>query len=500
MLHSLSTTDFTNLWSGSSWIILTIILFVSRWAFSKFNASDAEKGPRQVGHTIPFIGHALTMAKDKKTFFMNALKENKYQPFWILVAGRRHYIFSDLTDAGAIHKNENDISIRNIKSFLYTQVFGVSKPDADLIWDVNKEAYSVDRRWLLGREEQDKITSQYFRHVDHHMNGLTRRILQSDGKEISVDGLLTVVYLEGTSTIQTFYGDTTLRKHPQILEDMIYVVTKGFKPILFGVPRVLAPKPYAARDRIISAFAELAEELDQRDDVSGYFQERYTYINSRGVSRKAIGADMFRHLFASLLNSLPTTYLAVLHILQSEELIRAIRLELTTAGYNNISPEQRVEVLPEKTPLLRSVWFETLRMHNNLITLRNVERETNIATRPEWTLPKGAVVSVPAVLIHYNETLHPEPDVFQPTRFLDRSMGGKGENAGRTLKPFGGGSSYCPGRVFGEKQLMGFVAELVMRFDVELVEEEFAVPPVSDFDDLWKQPRSHWKLKQKVQN
>jgi DNA-binding transcriptional MerR regulator len=225
-------------------------------------------------------------------------KENKYQPFWILVAGRRHYIFSDLTDAAAIHKNENDISIRNIKSFLYTQVFGVSKPDADLIWDVNKEAYSVDRRWLLGREEQAKMTSQYFRHVDHHMNDLTQRILQSDGKEISIDGLLTVVDLEGTSTIQTFYGDTTLRKHPQILEDMMYVVTKGFKPILFGMPRFLAPKPYAARDRIISAFAELAEELDQRNDVSGYFQERYTYINSRGVSRMAIGADMFRHLFA----------------------------------------------------------------------------------------------------------------------------------------------------------------------------------------------------------
>ena len=142
------------------------------------------------------------------------------------------------------------------------------------------------------------MTSQYFHHIDNHMEDLTRRVLQSDEKEISIDGLLTVINLEGASTVQTFYGDTTLRKHPQILEDMIYVVTKGYKTILFGMPKFLAPKPYAARDRIISAFAELAEELDQRKDVSGYFQERYAYINSRGVSRKAIGADMFRHLFA----------------------------------------------------------------------------------------------------------------------------------------------------------------------------------------------------------
>ncbi|GAB1212298.1 hypothetical protein ATERTT37_001436 [Aspergillus terreus] len=459
----------------------------------------ARKGPPQIGHTIPFTGHALKLAKDKRTFFMNALKENNNQPFWILVAGRRHYIFSDLADAAAIHKNENDISIRNIKSFLYTHIFGVSKSDADLIWDVNKEAYTIDRRWLLGNKEQAEMTSQYFGNIDGHMKELTRRVQQSDGKGILIDGLLAVVELEGASTIQTFYGDTTLRKHPQILEDMMYVVTTGYRTILFGVPKLLAPKPYAARDRIISAFAELAEELDQRNDVSGYFQERYAYINSRGVSRKAIGADMFRHLFASLLNSLPTTYLAVVHILQSEALLQTIRQELKSAGYDKLSPAQRVQILPGKVPLLRSVWFETLRMHNNLITLRNVENETRIATRPEWALPKGAVISVPAALIHYNETLHPDPDVFQPNRFMDKSLGGQGENAGRTLKPFGGGSSYCPGRVFGEKQLMGFVAELLMRFDVEIVEKDFAVPPVSDFDDLWKRPRSHWKLSERTQ-
>jgi hypothetical protein len=73
MLQTLSATDFTNLRSGWSWIIVTIILFASRWTFSKSNAKDAGKGPRQIGHTIPFIGHALEMAKDKKTFFMNAL-------------------------------------------------------------------------------------------------------------------------------------------------------------------------------------------------------------------------------------------------------------------------------------------------------------------------------------------------------------------------------------------------------------------------------------------
>lgn len=100
-------------------------------------------------------------------------------------------------------------------------------------------------------------------------------------------------------------------------------------------------------------------------------------------------------------------------------------------------------------------------MHNNLITLRNVSRETSISTRPEWTLPAGAVISVPAALIHHNEALHQETDVFQPTRFLDKSLGGQGENAACTLEPSGGGTSNCPGRIFGGKKTDGSRGRIV---------------------------------------
>lgn len=200
----------------------------------------------------------------------------------------------------------------------------------------------------------------------------------------------------------------------------------------------------------------------------------------------------------SLLNSLPTTYLALVHILKSPELTEAVRQELQAAGYEHLEPEERVQILPEKAPLLSSVWFETLRVHNNLVTLRHVERDTRISTRPEWSLRKDYIISIPAAPIHYNEKLHPGPDEFRPARFMEKTLGGGGENAGRTLKPFGGGASYCPGRAFGEKQLMGFVAALIMRFDVEIVEKDFQVPPNGDFDDLWERPRCHFNIRPRI--
>lgn len=41
---------------------------------------------------------------------------------------------------------------------------------------------------------------------------------------------------------------------------------------------------------------------------------------------------------------------------------------------------------------------------------------------------------------------------------------------------------------------MGPGGELLMRFDVEIAETDFAVSSVSDFDDIWKQLRSQLEV------
>jgi cytochrome P450 len=184
----------------------------------------------------------------------------------------------------------------------------------------------------------------------------------------------------------------------------------------------------------------------------------------------------------------------MLHVLRSPDLTSRVRDELIRAGYSNLSPAERISILPSKAPLLQSIWFETLRMHNNLLTVREVTKDLTLSGTRDWKLQKGSVVSIPATLVHFDEGIHPSPEEFHPERFLDRSLGGEGENPSKTLKPFGGGSTYCPGRIFGEKQFMGFIAALVVNYDIEVTGKDWSVPPVSDFDDLWKRPRVHWKL------
>lgn len=195
---------------------------------------------------------------------------------------------------------------------------------------------------------------------------------------------------------------------------------------------------------------------------------------------------------------MPTGYLALLHILTEPGLLADVRSELESAGYTAVGAEsgeegarQLLEVIPDQVPLLRSIWYETLRIHNNSLTVREVIAPTELSGKSgrTWHLEQGGVVSIPCGLMHYNEKLHPDPDAFHAGRFLDKSRGGEGENPSRTLKPFGGGSTHCPGRVFAEKQMIGLVAGMVWRYDMKIVNtNKWEIPRVGEFDNLAKQP------------
>jgi cytochrome P450 len=130
-------------------------------------------------------------------------------------------------------------------------------------------------------------------------------------------------------------------------------------------------------------------------------------------------------------------------------------------------------------------------------TIREVLEPTELVSGDRiWKLKKGGVVTLPSCLLHMNPSLHPEPHMFRPRRFLAAALGGDGGNHTKTLKPFGGGTSYCPGRVFAEKQVMGFLAEMCWRYEITLLNKDtFTIPDNADFHYTVKCPRAMLELK-----
>jgi cytochrome P450 len=97
---------------------------------------------------------------------------------------------------------------------------------------------------------------------------------------------------------------------------------------------------------------------------------------------------------------------------------------------------------------------EALRLRPVLpVVLRHLQRPVTVAGRE---LPRGALVAPSIFLVHRRPDIYPDPERFDPGRFLgERPQGGT-----YTWFPFGGGVRRCVGAAFALMELRVILAEL----------------------------------------
>jgi hypothetical protein len=107
-------------------------------------------------------------------------------------------------------------------------------------------------------------------------------------------------------------------------------------------------------------------------------------------------------------------------------------------------------------------------------------------------IPKGALLGIPVQAIHYDETIYPNANEFQPFRFTQTQRidnvadafrdvdskeaaaqpGGQVKTSATldgSFLSFGYGKHACPGRFFALNELKMFVAEMVLKYNIEYV-------------------------------
>jgi cytochrome P450 len=184
-------------------------------------------------------------------------------------------------------------------------------------------------------------------------------------------------------------------------------------------------------------------------------------------------------VYSTQANANPSAFWLLYQILLLPAEMRA-RLEAEVAPAFDPTTNRLVDLdhLVYKTPLLNSIYWEVLRNTAGSISVREVEEDTMIGG---YRLCKGGMVMLPLRLTHYNEDIWGD-DVYEfvPDRFIRDISGlpGNKKSPGiNTLKPFGGGTSLCPGRHFAINEILAFVATAMRRFDMEVVEgQKVAVP------------------------
>lgn len=92
---------------------------------------------------------------------------------------------------------------------------------------------------------------------------------------------------------------------------------------------------------------------------------------------------------------------------------------------------------------------------------------------PDMRIPRGALVAISPYLVHRNSAHWPNPEGFDPERFLPSSLPGRHRYA---YLPFGGGRRQCVGSGFAMLEATLLLAEITRRYRLDLVPGARPVP------------------------
>lgn len=151
------------------------------------------------------------------------------------------------------------------------------------------------------------------------------------------------------------------------------------------------------------------------------------------------------------------------YLLHTPPALATVRAELASVIGVSEGTADTVKRL-EQCPYLNAVYNEVLRLTNSSSAVRTVVQTTTTVTGK--ILRKGNRVLIPFRQQHFNSAVFgTNVDDFDPERFsrikdLDKSA---------SFRPFGHGSTHCPGRFLARREVLLFVALVLQRFDVSLV-------------------------------
>src|SRR5205814_9848266 len=185
-------------------------------------------------------------------------------------------------------------------------------------------------------------------------------------------------------------------------------------------------------------------------------------------------------------NANPLVFWMILHILVTPGLVDRIREETApfihitrTEPIFGISEAPRLKLDIEKLiscPLLLSCYWETLRIDSQAWSLKKVLNDFSITEDAKdvkagenpatFRLKAGSYANIPHELHNTDPKYFANPEKFEPDRFLVQKDGCLSADHG-TIRPYGGCSSMCRGRVFAERECLVFVAGLLALWNFE---------------------------------
>jgi cytochrome P450 len=311
-------------------------------------------------------------------------------------------------------------------------------------------------------------------------------------------------------------GTQILKLNPDLVETY-WAYDEAF---LLGLPELVYPAGSSARDKLLSAVQKYIEaghknyDWDQLDNPSWeehfgcrLFRSTLKELKDRGIAIPDQANAIVSLVWATASNSVPLTTWMLMTFAQDSKLALKVRSELAKAVIEE-GDSFTLNIGKLSTPLLQSVYLESLRLRTSVTVTRRLTADVVIGG---YLLKKDHYVMAPSYLAHTSNELWEPPNStdssaksFQPDRFS--SLGSLASSAGEKVAiesatsevkssteesdtqskvetshlrrairpenffPYGGGNAVCPGRFFSKQKILAAAAIALLRIDFVNIE------------------------------
>jgi sterol 14alpha-demethylase len=235
----------------------------------------------------------------------------------------------------------------------------------------------------------------------------------------------------------------------------------------------------AAREKLVELVQAIIDRRKERGPAPREKRDLLDVLISIDTSADYVTGIFISMMFAGHHTSSGTAAWALIELMRHPQVMKDVVAELDDL-YADTDGTRSVEISFQalrSIPRLESALKETLRLHPPLvILLRVVQEEIELAGH---TIPPGTMVAASPRVSNRIAEDFPEPDLFDPGRYLDPRQ--EDLQNRWTWIPFGAGKHRCVGNAFAMMQLKAIFSVILRDYEFEL-----AQPPESYRDDVSK--------------
>ncbi|EDW00825.1 GH21101 [Drosophila grimshawi] len=195
---------------------------------------------------------------------------------------------------------------------------------------------------------------------------------------------------------------------------------------------------------------------DFMDMLIQMYKKQQMGNTDEGLTFNELAAQAFIFFVAGFETSSTTMGFALYELAQNQDVQDKLRKEIheVLAKHNNVYSYDNIKEMA----YLEQVVMETLRKYPVLAHLTRKTIADYSPEDPKYYIEKDTAVIVPAIGIHYDPDIYPEPHKFKPERFTEAEIAAR---PSVSWLPFGDGPRNCIGSRFGMMQSCVGLAHLI---------------------------------------